>query len=298
MRRSTRTNRRPKRSSRGGSASRTMLEAVQPYTIVSHRLRGPGVTFRDTPNRGDRITPAYVIFHYTAGRNAQASCDWLCNPLSQASAHLVIARDGSITQLAPFNVKTWHAGVSQWEGLSGLNQYAIGIEMDNAGPLTVQGDALKAWFGAEYPRAQAVQATHRFDQAPKWWHTYTEIQIQRAFELALLLVHTYELRDVIGHDDVAPNRKRDPGPAFPLEPIRSRVLGRRADERERVRVVAEALNIRTGPGTEFPLAGDPLPKHTEVFVLEKGARWTKVDVSDETDLEGWVINKFIEPVSG
>jgi N-acetylmuramoyl-L-alanine amidase len=255
------------------------------------------LSFRDTPNRGGIITPRYLIFHYTAGRTAQASCDWLCNPVAQASAHLVVGRDGTITQLAPFNIKTWHAGISHWEGLTGLNEYAIGIEMDNAGRLTKTGDKLTAWFGAAYPTSQAIQAKHKLDQEPAWWHTYTEKQIETALKLASLLVKEYELTDVLGHEDIAPERKRDPGPAFPLESIRSRALGRRIEEDERYRVTADALNIRKGPGAEYDLAAPALRKGTIVIILEKGAHWTKVEVEGQADLEGWVSNKYIEPVA-
>ncbi|GKS59891.1 hypothetical protein YTPLAS18_34180 [Nitrospira sp.] len=221
----------------------------------------------------------------------------MCNPEARASAHLVIGRDGSVTQLAPFNIKTWHAGISQWEGLTGLNGHAIGIEMDNAGWFRESGDRLLAWFGDTYSKTQAIQARHKLEQDQRWWHTYTDIQLQRALDLALLLVRHYALLDIVGHDDIAPDRKRDPGPAFPLDFIRARVVGRQQDERERVRVIADALNIRKGPGIEFELAGAPLARGTEVFILEKGARWTKVDVSDDTDLEGWVANRFIEAIT-
>lgn len=289
-----RTRRTPRRSPSAGSPT---VEAPDAFTCRDHRLVGPAVTFRETPNHGGIITPRYLVFHYTAGRSAQDSCDWLCNPAAQASAHLVVGRDGTVTQLAPFNIKTWHAGVSHWEGLTGLNEYAIGIEMDNAGRLTRIGDKLTAWFGVIYPDDQAIQAKHKLDQAPSWWHTYSEKQIDLALKLAVLLVKEYGLTDVIGHDDIAPERKRDPGPAFPLESIRSRALGRKGEQDERYRVTAESLNIRKGPGTEYDPAAPALRKGTLLLLLEKGARWTKVEVEGQGDLEGWVSNKYIERVA-
>ena len=271
------------------------LAPTGPFMIGDHRLDGPMVEHLATPNCSPgSFVPRYIVFHYTAGRSARDSCTWLCNPEARASAHLVIGRDGSVAQLAPFNIKTWHAGISQWEGLTGLNSHAIGIEMDNAGWLRESGGRLLAWFGDAYSKTQAIQARHKLEQDQRWWHTYTDIQVQRALELAMLLVRHYELLDVVGHDDIAPDRKRDPGPAFPLEFIRARVIGRQQDKRERVRVIVGALNIRKGSGIEFEPAGPPLARGTEVFVLEKGARWTKVDVSDDTDLEGWVANRFLE----
>ena len=98
-------------------------------------------------------------------------------------------------------------------------------------------------------------------------------------------------------EDIAPERKRDPGPAFPLESIRSRVLGRKDEEDERYRVIIDSLNIRKGSGTEFDLAAPPLRKGTTLLILEKGARWTKVAGVGPGDLEGWVSNKYIEPVA-
>ncbi len=278
---------------------RPNLTAPQNTLICrNHKLVGPNVTHRETLNCGGPITPRYLIFHYTAGRNAQDSCDWLCNPASQASAHVVLGRDGAITQLAPFNIKTWHAGKSHWEGLTGMNEYAIGIEMDNAGLLTITGDTATAWFGASYPTSQAIQAKHKLDLEPRWWHMYTQNQIETALDLAALLFKEYGLADILGHEDIAPDRKRDPGPAFPLESIRSRVLGRKIDEDERYRVITGSLNIRKGPGTEYDLAALPLRKSTALIVLEKGARWTKVEVVGRGDLEGWVANKYIERMSG
>ena len=104
-------------------------------SIEDDRLVGAGLSFVETRNKGGDLAPRYLVFHYTVGKSATSSINWLTNPESKASAHLVLARDGTITQLAPFNVKTWHAGVSHWDGLSGLDSSSIGIEMDNAGPL-------------------------------------------------------------------------------------------------------------------------------------------------------------------
>lgn len=265
-------------------------------SIKGSRLVGPGVSFVETPNKGGDLSPRYLVFHYTAGKSAANSIGWLTNPESQASAHLVVARNGRITQLAPFNVKAWHAGISHWDGLSRLNSYSIGIEMDNAGPLKKVGDKYQAWFGTLYREDQVVYGKHKLDDQPSWWHAYTEVQIRKALELARLLVRHYGLKDVVGHEDIAPDRKRDPGPAFPMEHIRAMVLGREEEERERYEVTASALNIRSGSGVEFPPVADPLTKGTIVALLEKRDRWSKVELLENGDVEGWVRNQFLKKV--
>ncbi len=130
--------------------------------IRNHRMQG--ITQVETPNRGGSMEPMYLVFHFTGGRSAASSVEWLCDPRAGASAHLVIGRDGTITQLAPFNVVTWHAGTSHWEGLTGLNSHSIGIEMDNAGRLTKVGTTYRAWFQSEYGEDVVVQAKHKFEQ--------------------------------------------------------------------------------------------------------------------------------------
>ena len=118
--------------------------------IIDHRLHqddGTPVTFKASPNIGDAVKPEYIVIHYTAGGNAKGAVGWLCNPASKVSAHLVIGRDGSVTQLVPFDRVAWHAGISQWEGRTGLNAYSIGIELDNAGRLVRKEDGWMAAFG-------------------------------------------------------------------------------------------------------------------------------------------------------
>ena len=292
----------PRRSPRTRTTQRGSNSEKRPddrLKVHNHVLTGPGASYVETPNKGGVIEPKFLVFHYTAGRSAQASIDWMTNPEAGVSAHIVIARNGSITQLAPFNIKTWHAGQSFWDGFTGLNRYSIGIEMDNAGPLTMVGDKLQAWFGKVYPKNQAIHAPHKFKQEPQWWHAYTEIQITRAIELAKLLMKSYNLREVVGHEDIAPERKQDPGPAFPLSHIQALVRGRSEEEFDSYRVTASQLNIRTGPGTEFSHVTTPLPQRTLVRILERRDRWSKVAVQDEEaqqgrDIEGWVYNTYIQ----
>ncbi len=198
--------------------------------IENHLLKGEDVVHKDTPNKSSIIDPKYLVFHFTAGRNVKSSVDWLCDSDANASAHLVIGRDGSIFQLAPFNVKTWHAGRSKWENLNGMNNYSIGIEMDNAGRLTNSGSMFRSWFGELYSSKDIVHAAHKnTPEKYEYWQTYTKKQITIAIELSKLLTKTYNLEDILGHDDVSPKRKIDPGPAFPMENIKSLVYGRRED---------------------------------------------------------------------
>jgi N-acetylmuramoyl-L-alanine amidase len=239
-------------------------------SIKDHRLVGDDVTFQSTPNVGGLLRPRFLVLHYTAGRSAQSSVQSLCTqkPQGNASAHLVLGRDGQIVQLAPFNVVTWHAGVSQWKGVSGLNQYSIGVEMDNAGVMSKVGDRYVAWFGKEYPPSEVLLAEHRHGGGMKPWHAYTEVQIARALELAEVLVARYRLEDVLGHEDIARGRKVDPGPAFPLNAVRSCALGRGDDTLPHCVVTAEILNIRSGPDASFAPASSPLKKGNNQFIAD------------------------------
>ncbi|QHE86691.1 N-acetylmuramoyl-L-alanine amidase [Hydrogenophaga sp. BPS33] len=263
--------------------------------IQDHRLTGDDVSFRQTPNAGGSLRARYVLLHYTAGRNLESSVESLCTkkPQGNASAHIVLGRDGRIVQLAPFNVVTWHAGVSQWNGLDGLNHHAIGIEMDNAGLLQRDGERYVSWFGKPYPDDEVRLAEHRHGGGVKPWHHYTEVQIARALELCELLVAHYGLEDVLGHEDVARGRKIDPGPAFPLGAVRARAVGRGADVSPRLVVNASSLNIRSGPGAEFPKVAPALKRGAELVLLEPQDRWSRVAVVGGTDLEGWVCNDFV-----
>ncbi|MDM7941326.1 MAG: N-acetylmuramoyl-L-alanine amidase [Hydrogenophaga sp.] len=263
--------------------------------ILKHRLTGPAVSFRATPNVGGALRPRYLLLHYTAGRTLESAAESLCTkkPQGNASAHIVLGRDGRIVQLAPFNAVTWHAGVSQWNGLDGLNHHAIGIELDNAGLLHREGERCVSWFGKAYPDSEVVVAEHRFGGGLQPWHHYTEVQIERALQLCELLVAHYGLEDVLGHEDVARGRKLDPGPAFPLAAVRARALGRGADVPVRLVVVAPRLNIRSGPAAEHPKLAPALKRGTELLLLEPRDRWSRVAVVGDTDLEGWVCNDFV-----
>ena len=264
-------------------------------SIQNHRLVGDRVSFRQTPNIGAALAPRFLVLHFTAGRSLESSVESMCTrkPQGNASAHIVLGRDGRIVQLAAFNVVTWHAGVSQWNGLVGLNQYAIGIEMDNAGQLHREGDKFVAWFGKAYPAEEVLLAEHKHGGGVQPWHTFTEAQIERALEISELLVSHYGLEDVLGHEDIARGRKADPGPAFPLESVRSRAMGRGDGTLPRRVVTAASLNIRSGPGANFPKVAPALKKGTELLLLEPLDRWSRVAVVGPTDLEGWVSNDFI-----
>ena len=271
--------------------------------IKNHRLMNDddtAVTFRQSPNMGGSVQHKYLVMHFTAGRNATESVDWLINKRAKASAHVVIGRDGSVTQLVPFDRVAWHAGASSWEGLEGMNNHSIGIELDNAGRLTRHGDRWRAWFGVDYDEADVIQAVHKHETALCGWHDYTPEQIDSALQVAGLLLEKYSLRDVVGHEDVAPHRKCDPGPAFPLVSFRARLMGRTEDTLPNYETTTE-LNIRSGPGAQNPqLQGSPLPTGTSVQLISAEGAWWKVDVKSgpgmPADLEGWVNSKYLERV--
>ena len=129
--------------------------------IKNHLLTGKGIRFVKSPNISGIFKTSFpdaIIIHYTAGASAESSVRTLTNPAAKASAHIVIGRNGSITQLVPFNTIAWHAGKSSYDDRHGYNNFSIGIEIDNAGLLTKVGESYQSWFGRIYPASEMAPA--------------------------------------------------------------------------------------------------------------------------------------------
>lgn len=269
--------------------------------INNHRLwlndQNPA-EFRSSPNQAGSLDARYLVIHFTAGRNKESSVQWFLNPNADASAHLVIGRDGTITQMVPFDKIAWHAGASRWEGLDRLNRYSIGIELDNAGKLTYQNEKWMTWFGGTIPKEEVLIAQHKDGSLEAGWHMYTPEQLEALVQVSVLLVKTYKLKDVIGHDDISPFRKSDPGPAFPMASFNAKVMGRNEDEMP-VFETTTRLNIRQGPGVIYlTLPESPLEKGVQMNILQTKNGWHMVDILSEVNhehgLQGWVNGNYIK----
>jgi N-acetyl-anhydromuramyl-L-alanine amidase AmpD len=160
-----------------------------------------------------------VVIHFTCGHSAKSSIDFWRTPQAKgANAHLVIDRDGTVFQCRPFNRTCGHAGVSRWRDPrtkklhTGCNDFSIGIEIANAGD--EEGVAKK---NSKMP---LVQAKHRNGGPEKKWEAYPPEQLASVFRVVSLLMARYKLDDITGHECIAPERKNDPGPAFPMEELR------------------------------------------------------------------------------
>ncbi|MHA7833779.1 MAG: N-acetylmuramoyl-L-alanine amidase [Algiphilus sp.] len=270
--------------------------------IRNHRLyddHQQPIAFRRSPNQSaGTIQPRYLVMHYTAGRDMDSSVHWFENPNANASAHLVIGRDGRIVQMVAFNRKAWHAGRSHWEGISGLNGHSIGIELDNHGQLEPRPGGWGPWFDPEttLPAADCLEAVHPNGGPVVGWHCYTSVQLAVAMSVASLLVAKYGLVDVLGHEDIAPDRKTDPGPAFPMQRFRNRVMGRGGQDDDAARwYTVTVLNIRSGPGIGHDrLDASPLAKGTICTVLDERGDWRFVAAEGANGaIEGWVHGYYL-----
>lgn len=182
-----------------------------------------------TPNVGGVLKPSLLVMHYTASQSAKGAISWLCNPNAKASAHLVIDLDGTVTQLAPFNRVAWHAGKSVWKRRANCNAFSIGIEMTNAGPLIKLANGKFAdAYGKNVPPSQVAMLAHKFENGVvKPWMAYPPAQVTVAVDVAKAICDAYRISAIAGHDDIAPTRKRDPGPAFRMDSFVPRVFGRK-----------------------------------------------------------------------
>lgn len=165
------------------------------------------------PGGSEMPVRRFLVIHFTSGASGQSSINfWKTPDAKGASAHLVIERDGTVIQCRPFNRTCGHAGKSRWKGFDGLNSCSIGIELANAGD--------NAKLAAKWSKMPIFKARHKNGGPVTDWEAYSEEQVAACIQVAKALVDRYKLDDVIGHDDIAPDRKNDPGPAFPMGRLR------------------------------------------------------------------------------
>lgn len=176
--------------------------------------------FRAAKHQGPAITPRMVVVHDTAGAlRPFSSVEWFENPTSTVSAHFVVERDGAITQMVPTDRMAYHCGVSEWPVGSGksCNGRAIGIEVVSPGPLLRRGDKGVASFGHLFGPDGLLDLPATGHHQAALWLDYTDAQIAAVEALVAAIGTAYPtVTEVVGHYQISPGRKTDPGPHFPL----------------------------------------------------------------------------------
>ena len=128
----------------------------------------------------------FIIFHYTGMKKEKEAIERLTSMRSKVSSHYLIRYNGEIVIMVPDLYEAWHAGVSSWKNLKSLNKHSIGIEISNPG--------------------------HEYD-----YKKFSKKQNQSLKKLSQFLIKKYKIdkKNILGHSDVAPTRKKDPGEKFP-----------------------------------------------------------------------------------
>ena len=199
------------------------------FSVNEHRLYRDGqpVEHRTTTkmNRGT-MKPKVLVIHYTGSENFGSDVHTLTDSDRKASAQLVLAPNGDLVQIEDFTTKLWHAGTSEWKGRKSLNGWSIGIEVTCIGWLNDKGDDGR-WRRKEWDeKKNEWRYTRWFDQEDVQitegphpnnpngevlgWPMFTPQQMAVLEELVPALCAEYGL-EVVGHDDIAPKRKVDPG---------------------------------------------------------------------------------------
>lgn len=187
-------------------------------------MDGKPVAFLRANSSGGRFHPTLIICHDTADRPVpDRTVEYFASKECGVSAHLVIERTGKVTQMVPFDCKAWHAGKSVWEGQQNVNNFAIGIEINNPGIMDATG---KAWFtGPNEPHIQGIVHKVTKEHGDGYWLPYTPEQIETVTEICKALVDRYPTIKAIGtHWIISPGRKVDTNPLFPLDELRCAVF--------------------------------------------------------------------------
>jgi N-acetylmuramoyl-L-alanine amidase len=160
-------------------------------------------TSYQSPNFDERAggaKPGFIILHYTGMPTETLALEKLCDPAptqgGRVSAHYFIRENGEVIQLVDDSQRAWHAGVSFWSGITDMNSHSIGIEIANPG--------------------------HEFGYRP-----FHDAQIGSVVKLCRDLMQKYAIppAHVLGHSDIAPERKDDPGELFPWESLAAQGVG-------------------------------------------------------------------------
>ena len=265
--------------------------------IQDHILSG--VHFLQTPNiSGQRITPRFLVIHYTGSGTFDGAVQTLTDNASKRSAHIVIGREGQVVQLARFDQRAWHAGLSEWKGMVDMNSRAIGIELENWGPITSDKDGLfRSWAGTLVDPAEVTGLMpHKNGGPEKYWHRYTSGQLEICKAIARELVAHYGLEDVLGHDDIAPTRKIDPGPAFPMEELRAHCFSKPAYTTEALK--ARAVHFEPTQGGVMVTVTDR-EGDTAAILTDDEARWLYTWLAEKYESctcdEGYTSRKLKDP---
>ena len=156
-------------------------------------LNSPNYSRNSRPKKSIK----FIIIHYTGMQSEIESINRLINKNSKVSCHYLINRKGTIMQMVKENKIAWHAGVSKWKNIKNLNKNSIGIELVNKGH----------FFGYE---------------------NYSNLQINSLIKLCSKLKKKYKIHkeNFLGHSDIAPYRKIDPGEKFPWKKLSNYKLGK------------------------------------------------------------------------
>ncbi|MEM1077438.1 MAG: N-acetylmuramoyl-L-alanine amidase [Pseudomonadota bacterium] len=280
-----------------------------------------GIPFRQAKWMGGTITPRLVVLHDTASRlGIGQAADYLADNGAEVSVHFVIEQDGSIEQQVPLDRAAWHAGRSHYHGADHCNDFSIGIELVGPGKMEDAGDYVRAWWGQLFPKRNPEGEPQVFfretpEHGAGWWMPPSDAQI---VAVTLLLERLFEevptLKDVRGHWYVSPGRKVDPSPLFPMETIRTLVLGRDAadfeaetsadelwepegDEMVEIDVRSGALNMRRWPSFN-PNVIAQIPDGVVVPVIRKGVfdnrHWLRVLYDGQ---EGWIVARYTAAIT-
>jgi N-acetyl-anhydromuramyl-L-alanine amidase AmpD len=211
--------------------------------------------FQQSPNRSSRkgLAVSSIVLHFTASATLLGTVNWFQKPHARVSAHYVVGRNGQIVQMVHENEKAWHAGKAKLSGDPRVNSMSIGIEIVNWGELQYDGalNTFYCWPG-NYTRKYDPKKYGQPIQSPdgKWWAPYTDAQVDAVVSLCRDLVQRYPAITedrLVGHSDVAPGRKTDPGPALDMDEVLSRVF--ESDEPESV-LLPDSAYLEDEPSEE------------------------------------------------
>ncbi|TKG95149.1 N-acetylmuramoyl-L-alanine amidase [Puteibacter caeruleilacunae] len=192
--------------------------------IKDHRLQGDCITQYACPKNTQKIRKHIaLVLHYTANNNALKAVKYLTLPGVNASAHVIIGRNGEVYQTVPFNIEAWHAGKSELDNLHELNHFSIGIELVNQGKLIFENNRYYNWHNKVVDSKDVFIKEDPNTGHRSFWHRYTPVQLAMAKEVTWQITNHYHISKVVGHSEISPDRKLDPGEAFPMDQFKQLV---------------------------------------------------------------------------